>query len=85
MIGAWDKRGSLSTRYLGEGMQMFCFCAALSAAGILEPVIFSCVAAEWAGYRLHQLLGSDKLPLPIEAGWFISYYFSERRNQTSAY
>jgi hypothetical protein len=64
---------------------MFWLCAALSAAGILEPVICSCVAAEWAGYRLHHLLRSDKLPLPIGAGWFTSYYFSERSNQTDAH
>jgi hypothetical protein len=40
---------------------MFWLCAALSAAGVLEPVICSCLAAEMAGYRLRWLLHSDKL------------------------
>ena len=41
---------------------MFWFCAALSAAGVLESVICSCLVAELAGYWLHRLLHSDKLP-----------------------
>ena len=41
---------------------MFWFCAALSAAGVLESVICSCLVAELAGYWLHGLLPSDKLP-----------------------
>jgi sterol desaturase/sphingolipid hydroxylase (fatty acid hydroxylase superfamily) len=41
---------------------MFWFCAALSAAGVLESVICSCIVAEFAGYWLHRLLHSDKLP-----------------------
>jgi sterol desaturase/sphingolipid hydroxylase (fatty acid hydroxylase superfamily) len=42
--------------------KMFWFCAALSAAGVLESVICSCLVAEFAGYWLHRLLHSDKLP-----------------------
>jgi sterol desaturase/sphingolipid hydroxylase (fatty acid hydroxylase superfamily) len=42
---------------------MFWFCAALSAAGVLESVICSCLVAELAGYWLHRLLHSDKLPV----------------------
>jgi sterol desaturase/sphingolipid hydroxylase (fatty acid hydroxylase superfamily) len=41
---------------------MFWFCAALSAAGVLESVICSCLVAELAGYWLHRLLHSDRLP-----------------------
>jgi hypothetical protein len=41
---------------------MFWFCAALSAAGVLEPVICSCLVAEFAGYWLHRRLHSDKTP-----------------------
>ena len=41
---------------------MVWFCAALSAAGVLESVICSCLVAELAGYWLHGLLHSDKLP-----------------------
>jgi sterol desaturase/sphingolipid hydroxylase (fatty acid hydroxylase superfamily) len=41
---------------------MFWFCAALSAAGVLESVICSCLVAELAGYWLHGLLHSYKLP-----------------------
>lgn len=41
---------------------MFWFCAALSAAGVLESVICSCLVVELAGYWLHRLLHSDKLP-----------------------
>ena len=41
---------------------MLWFCAALSAAGVLESVICSCLVAELAGYWLHRLLHSDKLP-----------------------
>ena len=41
---------------------MFWFCAALSAAGVLESVICSCLVAEFSGYWLHRLLHSDKLP-----------------------
>jgi sterol desaturase/sphingolipid hydroxylase (fatty acid hydroxylase superfamily) len=41
---------------------MFWFCAALSAAGVLESLICSCLVAELAGYWLHRLLHSDKLP-----------------------
>jgi sterol desaturase/sphingolipid hydroxylase (fatty acid hydroxylase superfamily) len=42
--------------------KMFWFCAALSAAGVLESVICSCLVAEFAAYWLHRLLHSDKLP-----------------------
>jgi len=35
--------------------------AALSAAGVLESVICSCILAEFAGYWLHRLLHSGKL------------------------
>jgi sterol desaturase/sphingolipid hydroxylase (fatty acid hydroxylase superfamily) len=41
---------------------MFWFSAALSAAGMLESVICSCLVAELAGYWLHRLLHSDRLP-----------------------
>lgn len=41
---------------------MFWFCAALSAAGVLESVICSFLVAEFAGYWLHRLLHSDRLP-----------------------
>src|SRR5258708_36941951 len=41
---------------------MFWFCAALSAAGVLESVICSCLVAELVGYWLHRLLHSGKLP-----------------------
>jgi hypothetical protein len=42
---------------------MFWFCAALSAAGVLESAICSCLVAELAGYwLLRRLLHSDKLP-----------------------
>ena len=40
---------------------MFWFCASLSAAGVLESVICSCLVAELVGYRLHQVLHSDTL------------------------
>jgi len=42
---------------------MFWFCAALSAAGVLESVISSFLVAEFAGYWLHRLLPSNRLPL----------------------
>jgi sterol desaturase/sphingolipid hydroxylase (fatty acid hydroxylase superfamily) len=42
---------------------MFWFCAALSAAGVLESVICSCLVAEFAGYWLHRLLHSEKFPM----------------------
>jgi sterol desaturase/sphingolipid hydroxylase (fatty acid hydroxylase superfamily) len=42
---------------------MFWFCAALSAAGVLESVICSCLVAEFAGYWLHRLLHSEKFLL----------------------
>jgi sterol desaturase/sphingolipid hydroxylase (fatty acid hydroxylase superfamily) len=42
---------------------MFWFCAALSAAGVLESVICSFLVAEFAGYWVHRLLHTDKLPL----------------------
>jgi hypothetical protein len=41
---------------------MFWFCAALSAAGMLECVICSCIMAEFAGYWMHRVLNSDKAP-----------------------
>jgi sterol desaturase/sphingolipid hydroxylase (fatty acid hydroxylase superfamily) len=41
---------------------MFWFCAALSAAGVLESVICSFLVAEFTGYWLHRLLHSDRLP-----------------------
>jgi hypothetical protein len=42
---------------------MFWFCAALSAAGVLESVICSFLVAEFAGYWLHRALPSNRLPL----------------------
>lgn len=42
---------------------MFWFCAALSAAGVLESVICSFLVAEFAGYWLHRLLPDNRLPL----------------------
>src|SRR5258706_816599 len=41
---------------------MFWFSAALSAAGMLESVVCSCLVAELAGYWLHRLLHTDRLP-----------------------
>jgi hypothetical protein len=41
---------------------MFWFCVALSAAGVLEPAICSCLVAEFAGYWLHRRLHSEKTP-----------------------
>lgn len=41
---------------------MFWLRAALSAAGVLESVICSFLVAEFAGYWLHRLLHSNKLP-----------------------
>src|SRR5258708_28585462 len=41
---------------------MFWFSAALSAAGMLESVVCSCLVAEVAGYWLHRLLHTDRLP-----------------------
>jgi sterol desaturase/sphingolipid hydroxylase (fatty acid hydroxylase superfamily) len=41
---------------------MFWFCAALSAAGVLESVLCSFLVAEFAGYWLHRLLHTDRLP-----------------------
>jgi hypothetical protein len=40
---------------------MFWFCASLSAAGVLESVICSCLVAELVGYRLYGVLHSDTL------------------------
>jgi sterol desaturase/sphingolipid hydroxylase (fatty acid hydroxylase superfamily) len=48
-------------RTKGE-MTMFWFCATLSAVGVLESVICSFLVAEFAGYWLHRLLHSYKLP-----------------------
>ena len=42
---------------------MFWFCAALSAAGVLESVICSFLVAEFAGCWLHRALPSNRLPL----------------------
>src|SRR5258707_14764828 len=42
---------------------MFWFCAALSAAGVLESVICSFLVAEFVGYWLHRLLPDNRLPL----------------------
>jgi len=42
---------------------MFWFCAALSAAGVLESVICSFLVAEFAGYWVHRALPSDRLPI----------------------
>jgi hypothetical protein len=44
-------------------IEMFWFCSALSAAGVLEPIICSCLVAEFASYWLHRLVHSYKLPL----------------------
>lgn len=41
---------------------MFLLRSALSATGVLESVICSCLVAELAGYWLHRLLHSDKMP-----------------------
>jgi hypothetical protein len=40
---------------------MFWFCAALSAAGVLESVICSCLLAEFAGYWLQRLVDRNML------------------------
>lgn len=58
---------------------MFWLCAALSTAGILEPLLCSCVAAELVGYRLQQLLGSDNLPLLSGVGWFTQLLLLEQQ------
>jgi hypothetical protein len=44
---------------------MFWVCATLSAAGVLESVICSCLLAELAGYRVNRMLGRDQLSSPI--------------------
>jgi sterol desaturase/sphingolipid hydroxylase (fatty acid hydroxylase superfamily) len=46
---------------MGGETKMSWIYPALSAAGLLESVICSCLVAEFAGYWLHRLLHSDKL------------------------
>jgi hypothetical protein len=41
---------------------MLWLCAALSAAGVLKPIICSCLVAEMAGCWLRWLFHCDKLP-----------------------
>ena len=45
--------------------KMFWVCATLSAAGVLESVICSCLLAELAGYRVRRVLRRDQLSAPI--------------------
>lgn len=52
---------------------------ALSSAGILEPVICSCVAAEFIGYRLQELVGTDHLLLLSGVGRFTQLLLLERQ------
>jgi hypothetical protein len=42
---------------------MFWFCAALSAAGVLESVICLFLVAEFVGYWLHRALPNNRLPV----------------------
>jgi len=46
---------------MGGQTKMSWIYAALSAAGVLESVLCSCLVAEFAGYWLHRLLHTDKL------------------------
>jgi hypothetical protein len=48
---------------------MFWFCAVLSAAGVLESVVCSCLVAELAGYWLYRLLPIEKLPFLGRHRW----------------
>ena len=57
---------------------------ALSSAGILEPVICSCVAAEWIGYRLQQLLGTDHWLFLSGVSWFTHCWLSSRSKEINA-
>lgn len=52
---------------------MFWVCATLSAAGVLESVICSCLLAELAGYRVRRILRRDQLSAPI--GCYIGQRF----------
>lgn len=52
---------------------MFWVCATLSAAGVLESVICSCLLAELAGYRVRRMLRRDLLSFPI--GCHIGHQF----------
>jgi hypothetical protein len=52
---------------------MFWVCATLSAAGVLESVICSCLLADLAGYRVRRILRRDQLYFPI--GCYIGYQF----------
>jgi hypothetical protein len=52
---------------------MFWVCATLSAAGVLESVICSCLLAELAGYRVRRILRRDQLSAPI--GCYIGHQF----------
>lgn len=53
--------------------KMFWVCATLSAAGVLESVICSCLLAELAGYRVCRILRRDQLSAPI--GCYIGQQF----------
>jgi hypothetical protein len=63
---------------------MFWLYAALSSAGILEPVVCSCVAAELIGYRLQQLLGTDHWLFFNAVSWFTHCSFSSRSTEIDA-
>jgi hypothetical protein len=63
---------------------MFWLYATLSSAGILEPVICSCVAAELIGYRLQQLLGTDHWLFLSAVSWFTRCSFSSCSNEINA-
>jgi hypothetical protein len=52
---------------------MFWVCAALSAAGVLEPVICSFLLVELTGYRLRRIL--QRARLPYLDGGHIGHHF----------
>ena len=52
---------------------MFWVCATLSAAGVLESVICSCLVAELAGYRVRRVLRRVQLSAPI--GCYVGQQF----------
>jgi sterol desaturase/sphingolipid hydroxylase (fatty acid hydroxylase superfamily) len=56
------------------GAQMNLMRLTLSASGILESVLCACLVAELAGYWLHRLLHSDKLPF-LSRGHMIHHLF----------
>lgn len=57
---------------------------ALSSAGILEPVICSCVAAELIGYRLQQALGTDQFLFLSGVSWFTHCWFLNSSKEINA-